>query len=111
MISKPGVTIHGAGLGKTILKRDPNFSGALVRMDGESITLSNLTFDGNGTRTAVFLNRAGATADTVEVKNFTHIGIAVPASGCRITQCLITGFGTAGASSMGIWYDAGKVAD
>jgi hypothetical protein len=107
-ISKPGITIRGAGIGKAILKRDPKFSGVLVRMDGEKSTLSNLTLDGDGTRTVLSLNGPGVTADTVELKNFTHIGIAVPASGCRITQCLIAGLGTAAAPSMGIWHDAGR---
>jgi hypothetical protein len=108
VISKPGLTIHGAGPGKTVLMRDPKFNGALVTMDGERSTLSNLTLDGNGTATVLSLNRAGVTADTIEVKNFTHIGIAVPASDCRITKCRISGFGTAAAQSMGIWHDAGK---
>jgi hypothetical protein len=108
VISKPGITIRGAGIGKTILKRDSNFSGVLVRMDGQNSALSNLTLDGNGTRTVLSLNCAGATADTIEVKNFTHVGIAVPASGCRITKCLVTGLATAAAPSMGIWHDAGK---
>lgn len=108
-ISKPGITIHGAGPGKTVLIRDPNFNGVLVRMDGEKSALSNLTLDGNGTRTVVSLNRARITLDSIEVKNFTHIGIAVPASDCRITGCLISGLGTAAAQSMGIWHDAGKI--
>lgn len=109
VISRSGVTIRGAGPGKTVLTRDPNFNGVLVRMDGEKSALSNLTLDGNGTRTVVSLNRAGITLDSIEVKNFTHIGIAVPASDCRITGCLISGLGTAAAQSMGIWYDAGKI--
>ena len=107
-ISKPGVVIRGAGPGKTILMRDPKFDGVLVRVDGEKSTLSNLTLDGNGTATVLSLNRQGAIADTVEVKNFVHIGIAVPASDCRVTNCIVSGFGTAAAPSMGIWYDAGK---
>jgi hypothetical protein len=109
VISRSGVTIRGAGPGKTVLIRDPNFNGVLVRMDGENSALSNLTLDGNGTSTVVSLNRAGITLDSIEVKNFTHIGIAVPASDCRITGCLISGLGTAAAQSMGIWHDAGKI--
>jgi hypothetical protein len=109
VISKPGVTIRGAGLGKTILVRDPRFDGALVRMEAENATITNLTLDGNGTATVISLDRPGVTADTIEVKKFTHIGIAVSASGCRITKCVVSGFGTAGAPSMGIWHDAGKI--
>lgn len=107
-MSKPGVIIHGAGIGKTVLIRDQNFNDLLVRMDAEGSTLSNLTLDGNGAATVLSLNRTGTTAEAVEVKNFTHIGIAVPASGCRITKCLVNGYGTSSAQSMGIWHDAGK---
>ena len=102
MISKPGVTVRGAGPGKTILVRDPNFKGVLVRMDVEKSTLSNLTLDGNGTATILFLNRAGVTADGLEVKNFTHIGIAVPASDCRVTNCVINALTNPTPASMGI---------
>ena len=109
VISRPGVTIRGAGPGKTILVRDPQFAGVLVKMDAENSTISNLTLDGNGTGTVISLNHVGVTADMIEVKNFTHIGIAVPASGCRITKSVVTGFGTADAPSMGIWHDAGKL--
>ena len=109
VISRPGVTIRGAGPGKTILMRDPKFDGVLVRMNAENGTITNLTIDGNGAATVISLDRPGVTADTIEVKNFTHIGIAVPASGGRITKCLVNGFGTAEAPSMGIWHDAGKI--
>jgi Right handed beta helix region len=109
VISKAGVTIRGAGLGKTILMRNPKFDGALVRMDAENSKITNLTLDGNGGATVILLDRPGVTADTIEVKNFTHIGIAVPASGCRITKCLVSGLGTVEAPSMGIWHDAGKI--
>src|SRR5438105_2916489 len=108
VIAKPGVTIHGAGPGKTILIRDPNFKGVLVRMDAEKSALSNLTLDGNGTATVLSLNRAGVSADTLEVKNFTHVGIAVPASGCRVTNCTITALTDPTPASMGIWHDAGR---
>src|SRR5262245_49212892 len=53
VISKPGVTIHGAGVGKTILIRDPAFNGVLIKMDAEGSKLSNLTLDGNGTPTVL----------------------------------------------------------
>jgi hypothetical protein len=109
VVSRPGIAIHGAGPGKTILRRDPQFAGVLVKMDSENSTISNLTLDGNGTKTVISLNRPGITADTIEVKNFTKIGIAVPASGCRVTKSIVTGFGTAEAASMGIWHDAGKL--
>ena len=109
VISRPGVTIRGAGPGKTILMRDPQFSGR-SRQDGcRKATISNLTLDGNGTGTVIGLNGDRVAADTIEVKNFTHIGIAVPASGCRITKSVVTGFGSADAPSMGIWHDAGKL--
>ena len=77
-------------------------------MTGAESRLGNLTLDGNGTPTVLSLNAAGVIVDTVEVKNFTHTGVAVSASDCRITGSLITGFGTATAPSMGIWHDAGK---
>jgi parallel beta-helix repeat protein len=107
-ISKPGITMRGAGPGKTVFIRDPSFNGVLVRIDGEGSTLSNLTLDGNNAATVISLNRPGAVADNIEVKNFTHIGIAVPASGCRVTNCSISGFGEASVPSMGIWHDAGR---
>jgi hypothetical protein len=107
-ISRPGITIRGAGPGKTVFVRAPDFNGVLVRMDAENSRISNLTLDGNGTVTVISLNRPGVTADTVEVKNFIHIGVAVPATDCRITRCLVSGLNQAAAQSMGIWHDAGK---
>ena len=107
-ISRAGVTIRGAGPGKTILIRDPKFNGVMVKMDGANSTISNLTLDGNGTVTVISLNRPGAVADTIEVKNFDHIGIAVPASDCRISKCLVSGFGNPAIQSIGIWHDAGR---
>lgn len=108
-ISRPGITIRGAGPGKTTLMRDPQFSGPLVRMNAERSTISNMTLDGNGTGTVISLNANSVTVDTIEVKNFTHIGIAVASSGCRITKSVVRGFGRADAPSMGIWHDAGKL--
>ena len=108
VIARSGVTIRGAGVGKTVFIRDPKFDGFLVKIDGENSTLSSVTVDGNGTRSVICLNAANATADAIEVKNFTHIGIVVPASDCRITRCVISGYGTSDAPSMGIWHDAGK---
>jgi Right handed beta helix region len=108
VISKPGITIRGAGSGKTIFMRDPNFNGVLVKMDGEGSVLSSLTLDGNGTATVVSLSGAGVTADALDVKNFTRIGIAVPATGCRVTKCTITAIRNPTPSSMGIWHDAGR---
>jgi hypothetical protein len=109
-ISRAGVTIRGAGIGKTILVRDPKFDGVMVKMDAENSIISDLTLDGNGTATVISLNRPGAVADTIEVKNFGHIGIAVPASDsdCRITKCFISGFGNPAIQSMGIWHDTGR---
>ena len=108
VISRAGVTIRGAGAGKTVLIRDPKFDGVMVKMDGANSTISNLTLDGNGTATVISLNRPGGVADTIEVKNFDHIGIAVPASDCRVSNCLISGFGEASIQSIGIWHDAGR---
>jgi len=108
VVSKPGITIRGAGRGKTILMRDSNFNGVLVRMDGKGSTLSSLTLDGNGTGTVLSLKGADVTADKLEVKNFTHVGIGVPSSGCRITNCTITALRDPTPSSMGIWHDAGR---
>jgi len=79
-----------------------------VKMDSEKSIISNLTLDGNRTATVLSLNRTGAAADTIEVKNFAHIGIAVPASGCRISKCLVIGFGDPAIQSIGIWHDAGR---
>jgi hypothetical protein len=110
-ISRAGVTIRGAGIGKTILVRDPKFDGVMVKMDAKNSMISDLTLDGNGTTTVISLNRPGAVADTIDVRNFAHIGIAVPASDsdCRITKCFISGFGNPAIQSIGIWHDAGKI--
>jgi hypothetical protein len=105
-ISRAGITVRGAGVGKTVLVRNPRFDGPLVKMDGVNSSITNLTLDGNGTARVLFLDRPGVVADTVEVKNFTHIGIAAPASGCRITNCFISGPST--QSTMGVWHDAGR---
>jgi hypothetical protein len=53
-IPRAGVTIRGAGAGKTVLIRDPKFDGVMVKMDGANSTISNLTRDGNGTATVIF---------------------------------------------------------
>jgi hypothetical protein len=108
VISRPGVTIHGAGVGKTIFMRDPSYNGVLIKMDAEGSKLCNLTLDGNGTATVLSLNRVKVIADTLEVKNFARIGIAVPVSGCRVTNCTITGINIPSAQTMGIWHDAGR---
>ena len=107
-ISRAGVTIRGAGAGKTVLIRDPKFNGVMLKMDGANSTVNNLTLDGDGTAMVISLNRPGAVADTIDVKNFDHIGIAVPASDCRVSNCLISGFGQASIQSIGIWHDAGR---
>ena len=107
-IPRAGMTIRGAGAGKTVLIRDHKFDGVMVKMDGANSTISNLTLDGNGTATVISLNRPGTVADTIEVKNFNHIGIAVPASDCHVSNCLISGFGEASIQSIGIWHDAGR---
>jgi hypothetical protein len=105
IIRREGVTIRGAGIGKTVLVRDPRFNDIMVHI-GANSTITGLTLDGNGTARVIFLDRPGAVADTIEVKNFTQIGIGVPAlaSACRISKCLIGGPGT---PSAGIWHDAG----
>jgi len=106
-IRRTGITIRGAGIGKTVLTRDPTFTGSLVVIGAENSSITNLTIDGKRTVNMVFLARTGDVADTIEVKGFTHIGIAVPpsGSGCRISNCLITGPGT---PSSGIWRDTGR---
>lgn len=104
-ISRDNITVRGAGIGKTVLIRNPQFNGALVKMDAPNSSITGLTLDGNGTANVIFLDRAGVVADTIEVKNFTHIGIAVPASGCRATNCLISG--PTSQTTMAIWHDAG----
>jgi Right handed beta helix region len=105
-VARSGVTIRGAGMGKTILVRDSHFDGALVKMDAANSSISNLTLDGNGAANVLFLNRPGVVADSVEVKNFTHIGIAVPASGCRVTNCFVNGPSI--QTTMGVWHDGGR---
>jgi len=107
-IRRTGITIRGAGIGKTVLTRDPTFTGPLVIIGAENSSITNLTIDGKRTVNMVFLARTGDVADTIEVKGFTHIGIAVPpsGSGCRISNCLITGPTT--QTTMAIWHDAGR---
>ena len=109
-IRRAGVTVRGAGMGRTVLIRDPQFDGVMVNVDGANSTIANLALDGNGTERVIFLNRPGDMADTIEVKNFTHIGIAVPALafGCRISHCVVTGNPDLPQGSMAIWHDAGK---
>jgi hypothetical protein len=107
-ISKPGITVRGAGIGKTVLIRDPQFNGALVTMDAPNSLIGDLTLDGNRTATVISLNQPGTVAEAIEVKNFTHLGVAVPASGCRISKCIIHGYGDPAIQSFGIWRDAGK---
>jgi hypothetical protein len=108
-ISKPGVTIRGAGIGETILVRDPQLDGVMIRVNSANATISGMTLDGNGAKTVISLSQPGIIIDTIEVTKFTHIGIAVPASGCRITNSLVSGFANPNIPSIGIWYDAGRM--
>jgi hypothetical protein len=113
-ISRTGLTIRGAGMGKTVFVRSDSFRGLLINLNGEASTITDLTIDGNcpgvGQKTGaeLALHQRNQVADMVEVKNFCHIGIAVPASGCRVTRCVITGLGNPAIPSVGIWHDAGK---
>jgi hypothetical protein len=109
-IPRAGVTIRGAGIGKTILVRDPQFSGVMVNMNGENGTITGLTLDGGETaKEVLFFHKPGGIADAIEVKNFRRIGIAVAATDCTINKCLVTGLGDNVANQgMGIWRDAGK---
>jgi len=113
-IPRAGITIRGAGIGKTVLVRSEGFRGFVVNMNGEGSTITSLTIDGNcpgpGQKTGPELALHGPKdiADGVEVKNFCHIGIAVFASECRVTRCVITGVGNPLIPSVGIWHDAGK---
>ncbi len=113
-IPRGGITIRGAGMGKTVLVRSESFRGVLVNLNGEGSTIMGLTIDGKcpgvGQKTGaeLALHQLNQIADMIEVKNFCHIGIAVPASGCRVTRCVVTGLGNPAIPSVGIWHDAGK---
>jgi len=107
-ISKPGVTIRGAGIGETILVRDPQFDGVMIRVNSANATISGMTLNGNGGKTVISLSQPGTVADTIEVKNFSHIGIAVPASNCRVNNCRVIGLGNPTVTSIGIWHDGGQ---
>jgi hypothetical protein len=52
--------------------------------------------------------RNGTTADGIEVKNYSHVGIGVPlsAANARIVNCTITG--PSNYTTMGIWRDMGR---
>jgi hypothetical protein len=113
-IPRAGITIHGAGVGKTVLVRDANFKGPLVNMNGEGSTITDLTIDGNcqrqeKTAPELALHGAKEIAEKVEVKNFCHIGIAVFPSECRVSRCFITGLGDPAIQNIGIWHDAGRL--
>jgi Right handed beta helix region len=108
LITKPHLIIRGAGIGETVLVRDPKFEGVLVRMAGLRSKITGLTLDGNRATTVISLDRPGVMADAIEVRNFVHIGIAVPSSGCGVTNCLVTGLAEAATPSIGIWHDAGR---
>ena len=114
VISRAVITIRGAGMGKTLLVRSDSFRGALIHMNGEGSTITNLTIDGNcpgpGHKTGgeLGMHRPKQVAEMVEVKNFCHIGIGIGASECRVTRCVITGVRDPAIPSIGIWHDAGK---
>lgn len=114
VVTRPGITIRGAGIGKTILVRSSGFTGLLVSISAAGSTITGLTIDGNcsgqtqKTAAELMLHAPKGTAEMIEVKNFCHIGIAVPSSGCRVTQCVVTGTGDAAIPSVGIWHDAGQ---
>lgn len=111
-ISRDHITVRGAGIGKTILIREPGFTGHLIAMNGEDSMIIALTIDGNGRGLSdkmgaeLLLHKPRQVAQGIEVKNFAHIGIAVFPSECRVTQCRITGLGD-DTNTAGIWHDAG----
>lgn len=114
VITRPGITIRGAGIGKTILMRSGGFTGQLVNISGAGSTITGLTIDGNCSEQTqkisaeLALSRPHGTAEMIEVRNFCHIGIAVPSTECRVTHCVITGTGNPAVPSVGVWHDAGK---
>jgi hypothetical protein len=111
-VSRDHITVRGAGIGKTVLIREPGFSGHLICMNGEDSMITALTIDGNGRGQSVkmgpelALHKPREVAQGIEVKNFAHIGIAVFPSECRVSQCRISGLGD-DTDTMGIWHDAG----
>jgi len=111
-ISRDHITVRGAGIGKTILIREPGFNGHLIAMNGEDSMITALTIDGNGRGQTekmgaeLALHKPREVAQAIEVKNFAHIGIAVFPSECRVSQCRITGLGD-DTNTAGIWHDAG----
>lgn len=76
-----GYTLLGAGVGETIIKAAPGYTGTLVQTSGSmdpasdarhpGVKLRHLTLDGNGTaeRGAYLLGVDGLVVDNIEVKN------------------------------------------
>jgi hypothetical protein len=115
-ISRDHIMIRGAGIGKTVLIRQPGFTGHLISVYSEGSTITGLTIDGNGRGQTpkmgpeLSLHRPRETAQAIEVKNFAHVGIAVYQPECRVTRCQITGLG-GDTDTMGVWYGAGTSTD
>src|SRR5205814_8540601 len=65
-ISKPGITIRGAGIGKSVLSRDRHLDGIMVYVDGMKSTFTGLTLDGYARASVIFLNRPGDVAHTIQ---------------------------------------------
>ena len=56
----------------------------MMHIKGANSTITGLTLDGNRTARLLFLDGPGVVADTIEVKNFTQIGIGVRGGGGQI---------------------------
>ena len=75
-ITREGLTIRGAGIGKTVLRCDPKFTNIMVHIKGANTTITNLTLDGNGTtpggRKVEVLYRDSAASDSSASKRLTE---------------------------------------
>lgn len=100
--------LFGQGIGKTVLRRAPGFTGIMIAVSAPNVTLSGFTLDCQGAGDGIVLDGNGDGVDTVEVQDSPHISIGVRGANCVINNCNLHAANYSGAP-VGLWRDAGFI--
>jgi parallel beta-helix repeat protein len=108
-ITRPNVKILGAGIGSTVIGREPGYSNSeLMRVSGSGFYITGVTFDGNGVpvqfEEVVLLGRKSI-VDGIEIVRNTGIALACAAADVKIINSRFVGLASPARGSMGIWFD------
>lgn len=111
VLLNPGIILKGDSINGTIFSRNYNVSDDLIRIRGNNDKLQDFTVDGNSKNNIgnsgseeIGIVSNNVQIYNIEVKNFSHIGIASNGKYVNINSCKIYGNSTASPfSSYGIW--------